>query len=116
MSCASTKDLTIGKSIFRSTIQTNLDGTASVDGLITDIESNKPIQGVDVLVEGEQSYFSKTDSTGYYSINNVLPGKYYIRTYIIHYDPVATDTLILQQNNRINLDFQLKYTPLIIRY
>jgi len=71
--------------------------TGKIAGRVIDKQTGDPLIGVNVLVEG--SYMgAATDNDGYYSIVNVTPGTYSLKTMMIGYQGV------IQRNVQVMVD------------
>ncbi|MDD5766445.1 MAG: carboxypeptidase-like regulatory domain-containing protein, partial [Candidatus Marinimicrobia bacterium] len=71
--------------------------TGKIAGRVIDKQTGDPLIGVNVLVEG--SYMgAATDNDGYYSIVNVTPGTYSLKTMMIGYQGVV------QRNVQVMVD------------
>ena len=77
-----------------------------IAGRIIDRESNNPLPGVNVIVEGT-SAGSATDLNGEYVILNVPPGFYTIKASYIGYTPVRVENLRVNIDQTTRQNFQL---------
>lgn len=80
--------------------------TGKISGKIFDKETNEPIIGANVIIEG--TYFgAAADLDGYYFINNVTPGKYSLKFSAIGYRNVTVENVAVRIDLTTNVDVQL---------
>lgn len=82
--------------------------TGRISGVITGAESNLPIQGVKVTLVGTQITVT-SNTAGRYTIANLAPGTYRIRTSAIGYTPVIIDSIPVRAGQTANADITLKH-------
>ena len=80
--------------------------TGKISGLITGSESNQPLVGVSVLVEGTGNG-ADTDQSGRYVILNVAVGEYSLRTSYIGYASVKVTNLQVSTGRTTEQNFIL---------
>jgi iron complex outermembrane receptor protein len=69
-----------------------------------------PIPGVNIILKGT-TYGTASDEDGFYEISNIQPGSYTIVVSAIGYESISSD-LIIQQNQAITKDFELKISAI----
>jgi TonB-linked SusC/RagA family outer membrane protein len=82
--------------------------TGRIAGTITGTESNLPIQGVRVTLLGTQQTVT-TNPQGRYTLTNIAPGLWRIRTSAIGYTPVVIDSIPVRAGQTANADISLKH-------
>ncbi|MEO5817159.1 MAG: TonB-dependent receptor plug domain-containing protein, partial [Gemmatimonadaceae bacterium] len=82
--------------------------TGRITGVITGTESNLPLQGVKVTLLGTQTTVT-SNTAGRYTIANLAPGMYRIRTSAIGYTPVIIDSIPVRAGQTANADISLKH-------
>ena len=82
--------------------------TGRISGTITGTESNLPIQGVRVTLLGTQQTVT-TNPQGRYTLTNIAPGMWRIRTSAIGYTPVVIDSIPVRAGQTANADISLKH-------
>jgi TonB-linked SusC/RagA family outer membrane protein len=82
--------------------------TGRISGVITGTESNLPLQGVKVTLLGTQITVT-SNTAGRYTIANLAPGMYRIRTSAIGYTPVIIDSIPVKTGQTSNADIALKH-------
>ena len=80
--------------------------TGKISGKIIDKETNEPVVGANVVIEGTY-YGAATDLDGYFYINNVTPGKYTVIISAIGYHKVTVENVVVRIDLTTNLDAQL---------
>ena len=83
-------------------------GTGRITGTITGAETNQPIQGVRVTLLGTQQTVT-TNPQGRYTLMNIVPGMWRIRTSAIGYTPVVIDSIPVRSGETANADIALKH-------
>jgi hypothetical protein len=81
--------------------------TGRIQGTVTDVETNEPLIGVNVIIEGTVMG-AATNIEGYYSIINVPPGEHILRFSMIGYDPVRVENVRVSINQTTDIDVQLR--------
>ena len=82
--------------------------TGRISGTITGTESNLPIQGVRVTLLGTQQTVT-TNPQGRYTLINIAPGMWRIRTSAIGYTPVVIDSIPVRAGQTATADISLKH-------
>lgn len=80
--------------------------TGKISGKIIDKETNEPIVGANVIIEGTY-YGAASDLDGYYYISNVTPGKYNIKISAIGYRKVTVENVAVRIDLTTNVDVDL---------
>ncbi len=75
-------------------------------GRVTD-QSNNPLPGVNVIVEG-QPLGASTDTDGYYMILNIAPGTYRLTANYVGYHPVTVKGVVVRPDLTTRVDFTLQ--------
>ncbi len=84
--------------------------TASIRGLISDVESGQPLEGANIVLQnldGEQVKGRATDSNGFYQINNIRSGDYILQISFVGYLP-HQDTLSISREQRLTISIALE--------
>lgn len=81
-------------------------GVGRITGRIMDQETNQPLVGVNVLLEGTMSG-AASDLQGYYYIINIPPGMYTIRASMIGYSTQIVENARVHINETMTLDFNM---------
>ena len=80
--------------------------TGKIAGRVTDGQTNEPIPGVNVAIDGTVLGTS-TDVDGYYTILNVSPGVYDVRASFIGFAPQVVEQVRVNIDLTSEVDFQL---------
>jgi len=80
--------------------------TGKISGKVIDKETNEPIVGANVIIEGTY-YGAATDLEGYFYINNISPGKYIVKVSAIGYHKVTVENVVVRIDLTTNLDAAL---------
>lgn len=80
--------------------------TGKIAGLVTDAGSGEPLIGVNVIIEGT-ARGAATSTQGRYSILNIQPGIYDIRTTMIGYTSVVTQGVVVGVDMTTTLDLAM---------
>ncbi len=80
--------------------------TGKISGKVIDKETNEPIVGANVIIEGTY-YGAATDLEGYFYINNISPGKYTVKISAIGYHKVTVENVVVRIDLTTNLDASL---------
>ncbi|MCF7805467.1 MAG: TonB-dependent receptor [Candidatus Marinimicrobia bacterium] len=80
--------------------------TGKIAGQIVDQETNEPLPGVNVVIQGT-SLGAATDTDGSYFIINIPPGNYQVRASIIGYATVLKENVQVSINQTTNVDFNM---------
>ena len=83
-------------------------GTGRITGVITNVESNTPMQGVRVTLLGTQQTVT-SNPTGRYTLSGIAPGVWRIRTSAIGYTPVVIDSIPVAAGQTVTADIALKH-------
>ncbi|MFH0991102.1 MAG: TonB-dependent receptor [bacterium] len=87
------------------------DIKGKIAGTIKDADTNQPLPGVNVVLEGT-TLGAITDVSGYYFIINVAPGNYSVKASMIGFEKVIKKDVQVSSNHTTELDFTLKPTPI----
>ena len=85
--------------------------TGKVTGLITDAETNEPLPGVNVLLDGT-TIGAATDPKGYYVILNIPPGTYAITARMMGYTAMKIKSVKVVSDLTTTINFELTQTVL----
>ncbi|HMN49706.1 MAG TPA: TonB-dependent receptor [Ignavibacteriaceae bacterium] len=80
--------------------------TGKISGKVVDKETNEPIVGANIVIEGTY-YGAATDLDGYYFINNVTPGRYNLKVSAIGYHKVTVENVAVRIDLTTNVDVAL---------
>ncbi len=83
--------------------------TGTISGRIIDAQTNEPLPGVNVVVEGSL-YGSSTDTDGNYIITKLPPENYTLRASMIGYKNQVQSDIRVQVNRDIKVNFELTET------
>ena len=83
-------------------------GTGRITGIITNVESNQPMQGVRVTLLGTQQTVS-SNPLGHYTLTGVTPGQWRIRASAIGYTPVIIDSIPVAEGQSVNADIAMRH-------
>lgn len=78
-----------------------------ISGRVVDSETNDPLIGVNIMIEGT-SVGTSTDQDGYYILINVSPGVYRIAAQMIGYAETIQENVQVSTNQTTNADFSLR--------
>lgn len=81
--------------------------TGKVTGRVTDLHSQEPLPGVNVVIENT-TLGAATDGDGYYVILNVPPGSYSIRFSMIGYEAIRVRDVRVSSDLTARLDFAMR--------
>jgi len=81
--------------------------TGKIVGYITDSETNEPIVGANVIVDGTV-LGAATDVDGYYAILNILPGDYTVKFIVIGYEKVTIQNVIVKIDLTTTISYEMK--------
>jgi len=80
--------------------------TGKIVGKVTDAQTNEPIIGANVIIEG--TYFGAAAGVdGFYSINNVPPGKYRLIASAVGYQKTIVENVIVKIDLTTRIDIKL---------
>ncbi len=83
-----------------------------ISGKVIDRNTKEGIIGVNILLEG--TYLGAvSDPDGYYSINNVTPGKYTLVVSMVGYDKTKITNVIVKIDLTTSIDIQLSETAVV---
>ncbi len=85
--------------------------TGKIAGVVIDANTEEPLPGVNVLLEGT-TMGAATDLEGVFYIINVLPGEYSVRATMIGYGPVLQQQVLVNADRTTNLNFSLSQAVL----
>ncbi len=85
--------------------------TGKIAGIVIDANTEEPLPGVNVLIEGT-SLGAATDLDGLFYIINVLPGEYSVRSVMIGYGAVVQQQVRVNADRTTNLNFSLSQAVL----
>src|SRR5690606_35515047 len=92
--------------LFRSSYVLSFAQTSSMGGKRTD-ETNQPLAGTVVSLQGNRSQKTATGSDGRYRFNNVPYGTYIVRISSIGYQEITRDILV-QDGGQLIVDFKME--------
>ena len=80
--------------------------TGKIKGKITDKNTEEPIFGANIVIEG--TYFgAAADDEGDYYINNIPPGRYNLIISAIGYNKVRVENVLVKIDLTTNVDMEL---------
>jgi len=85
--------------------------TGKITGRVTDAQSNEPLIGVNVVIQGTV-LGAATDINGYYVILNVKPGRYTLKASMIGYVPTVVNEVVVKMERTTSQDFELRAATL----
>jgi len=85
--------------------------TGKIYGKVYDIESNKPLAGANIIINGTP-YGAASDINGNYVIANVPPAIYDLRCSYIGYHDAVGEEVKIRPNKSTDLDFKMKPAPI----
>jgi hypothetical protein len=80
--------------------------TGKLSGKVTDLTNGEPLIGANIIVVGT-SLGAATDINGEYSISNITPGTYEIKSSYIGYQTITQTNVRVSANLTTDLNFQL---------
>lgn len=88
--------------------------TATIKGYVRDGNSANPLSGVTVTLKNESSkqFTAKSDSVGFYKIENLQPGKYSIRASYSGYEKYYKSQLVLASGDAQT--FNISMSPVVV--
>ena len=94
-------------------ISIDLNGgvTGKISGFVVDWETKKPLTGSNVIIEGTV-LGAATDIDGFFSIINVPPGIYRIKTTMIGYKPVTVTNVEVAIDQTTSLHIEMSWEAL----
>lgn len=78
-----------------------------IEGTVIEAETNEPMPGVNVVIEGT-TQGGQTNMEGYYSIGNVSPGEYTLRATMIGFAPVVIQNVEVNIDQVTTVDFEIR--------
>jgi len=75
-------------------------GEAILYGMVTDIDTGYPIEGVKISLDGLVTH---TDSNGAYAFDGVEPGTYTVIFEMEGYEPITRPSVLVEGNNELNV-------------
>ena len=81
--------------------------TGKLAGRVTDVETDSPLAGANVILQGTM-IGAATDMNGYYSILNIIPGSYDINVSMIGYAPYIVKEVRVEIDLTTTIDVQMK--------
>ncbi|CAN5139391.1 hypothetical protein BH23BAC3_BH23BAC3_05010 [soil metagenome] len=78
-----------------------------IEGTVTEAETNEPMPGVNVVIEGT-TQGDQTNMEGYYSIGNVSAGEYTLRATMIGFAPVVIQNVEVNIDQVTTIDFEIR--------
>lgn len=85
--------------------------TGKISGIILDAESNDPLPGVNVLIEGT-TLGAATNTDGEYFILNIPPGVYTITTSFVGYQTITSEEVMVMTDRTTTLDLTMQSAAL----
>src|SRR6478736_4448588 len=83
-------------------------GTGRITGVITNVESNQPMQGVRVtLLDTQQTVTSNPQ--GHYTLTGITAGQHRIRASAIGYTPVIIDSIPVREGQSVTADIAMRH-------
>src|SRR6476469_1974057 len=83
-------------------------GTGRITGVITNVESNQPMQGVRVTLLGTQQTVS-SNPQGRYTLTGIPAGQVRIRASAIGYTPVIIDSIPVVEGQSVSADIAMRH-------
>ena len=81
--------------------------TGRIEGIILEEDTENPLPGVNVVIEGT-TQGAQTNVDGYFSINNVSPGVYTLKASMVGFAPVVFENVEVNINEVTQIDFELR--------
>ena len=81
--------------------------TGKIQGTVLDAESNEPLPGVNVILEGT-IYGAATDANGFFFIINVPPGTYQMTSSMVGYAKSTKEDVRIYVDRTTTVDFNLR--------
>lgn len=81
--------------------------TGKIVGTVKDSDTEEPLIGVNIVLEGT-SLGSSTDPEGYYSIINVPPGVYQMKVFYISYSTVTVENIVVSIDRTTTQNITMK--------
>ncbi len=81
--------------------------TGIISGEVRDAVTKQPLPGANIIIEGT-SIGAACDENGYYSIKNVIPGKYNLKASMIGYEASAYTDVTINPNRNHSVNFELR--------
>ncbi|MFC1543471.1 carboxypeptidase regulatory-like domain-containing protein [Candidatus Neomarinimicrobiota bacterium] len=86
--------------------------TGKIAGRVTDAETDEPLPGANVVIQGT-IMGGATDSDGFYFIINVAPGGYTVTATMMGYETVNKTDVVVSVDRTVTVDYSLSPTVLI---
>ena len=83
--------------------------TGKISGIIFEEDSKDPLPGANIYLVNT-SYGTASDENGRFTIINIPPGKYVLKTDMIGYKSVQMDNLVISVNRTTSLDIEMYQT------
>ena len=83
--------------------------TGKISGIIFEEDSKDPLPGANIYLVNT-SYGTASDENGRFTIINIPPGKYVLKTDMIGYKSVQMDNLVISVNRTTSLDIEMFQT------
>jgi len=80
--------------------------TGIISGEVRDAVTKQPLPGANIIIEGT-SIGAACDENGYYSIKNVIPGKYNLKASMIGYEAYVYTDVTINPNRNHTVNFEL---------
>ena len=93
-------------SIIEETLDSTLNNTCTVSGYISDKDTKEHLIGASVLLN-DGIYETYSDINGFFSFNNILPGKYKVTAKYIGYETYSKLNVKLKSNFKYGLNIEL---------
>ena len=83
-------------------------GTGRITGVITNVETNQPMQGVRVTLLGTQQTVT-SNPLGHYTLTGIAAGQHRIRASAIGYTPVIIDSIPVREGQSVTADIAMRH-------
>jgi hypothetical protein len=87
-----------------------LNNTCTISGYVFDRETKEPLIGANIVLGGSK-LGTATDIEGFFSIENVPPGKYSLQFSYIGYRSFTKSNIVFEGNYNYSLTVELVFDP-----